>query len=108
MRIKNAWAVCLLVGTLTATAAYAGTVQVTQKDKTFSPDTISAPVGTIVHVANDDGVVHNVLITSPDGSVHNTGMQKVGESVDVALDKAGEYQIRCGIHPKMKLTISAQ
>lgn len=108
MRIMNVWAAGLLAGTLITTVAYAEAVQVTQKDKTFAPDTISASVGTVVHVANDDSVVHNVLITSPDSSVHNTGMQKVGEGLDVVLDKAGDYQFRCGIHPKMKLTITAR
>lgn len=96
------------VGGLIAVVAHAATIEVGQKDKTFAPETIVAAVGTTIRINNDDGVVHNVLVTTPDSTTNNTGIQKPGESIDFVVDKSGEYRVKCGIHPKMKLTIQSR
>ena len=78
---------------------------VSQRGKTFSPAEMSMPAGTTIRVDNDDDVVHNLRIISPDGSKRDFGMQKPGESTEVDLLKLGEYMVRCNIHPAMKLIV---
>ena len=99
----GAMAVSLAIAT-----AHAATIEVGQKDKTFTPDTLAAPVGSTIHLMNDDDVVHNIMVAPPAGATKNTGVQKPGESIDLVLDTLGDYQVKCGIHPKMKMTIHAQ
>jgi cytochrome c peroxidase len=50
-------------------------------------------------------VTHNITVILPDGTQRNLGVQKPGETVEVALEKPGEVMVRCGIHPKMKLVV---
>ena len=97
-----------LAGSLVIAAAHAATIEIGQKDKAFAPDTVTAAVGTTIRINNDDGVVHSILMTPPGAATKTTGIQKPGESMEFVLDKAGEYQVKCGIHPKMKLTIQSQ
>jgi plastocyanin len=97
-----------MAGILAIATARAATIEVGQKDKTFAPDTLTAPVGSTIHIKNDDEVVHNVIVTVPGVAAKNTGIQKPGENMDLVLDKLGEYQVKCGIHPKMKMTIQVQ
>lgn len=97
-----------MAGSLAIATAHAVTIEVGQKDKTFAPDTVTAAVGSVIHIKNDDEVVHNIMVTPPGDATKNTGIQKPGENMGIVLDKLGDYQVKCGIHPKMKLTIQAQ
>ena len=100
----------LLVGAalLAAPQAHAGEISVSQKDKTFAPESVSVKVGDTVKFLNDDDVTHNVIAKSPAGDSKNNGAQKPGETVSVVFDKPGDHEVRCGIHPKMKMTVKVQ
>ena len=107
MRVSKIIALGLLASSCFSLVASAAQIEVGQKDKTFTPDAITAAIGTTIRITNDDSTVHNVMITNPDASIHNTGIQKQNETVHITLDKPGEYRVRCGIHPKMKLTVQS-
>ncbi len=103
------WAVAIaLCGLGTAGAAYATGNVVRQKGKIFAPDELTQAVGSMLRIENDDTIPHNVMVTAPNGENRNMGMQKPGDHADIALEKLGEYQVRCGIHPKMKLVIQVR
>jgi plastocyanin len=95
--------------TLAVAPALAGAAEVgvSQKDKAFSSETLAVKAGDTVRFNNDDEVAHNVLIKGPSGD-KNSGTQKPGEAVRYTFEKAGEHEVRCGIHPKMKLTVTVQ
>lgn len=97
-----------LCGLMIAAAASAAPTTVSQKDKTFDPEQLTLPAGGSLHIVNDDTVVHNVQVAAPDGTNQNLGVQKAGDAVDFAFDKAGDYKVHCGIHPKMKLAVHVQ
>ena len=78
---------------------------VSQKDKSFGPNTISAKVGDTITFANDDTVAHNVFAKS-EGTAFNLKIQKPGEKSTVKLEKEGSFDARCAIHPKMTIKIS--
>jgi len=101
MLIVAAAAGCVC-GALTALAAEQN---ITQKDKLFSPATVTIKKGDTLVFENDDDVVHNIMSTTG-GSEFNLGAQKPGAKVSQTFSKAGEVLVICAIHPRMKLTVN--
>lgn len=97
-------AAALLVA-VAASPAYADEITVGQKAKTFSMDTATLKPGDTIKFINDDATQHNVLITGPKDELRNSGVQEPGEAAAFQFDKAGTYQVECGIHPKMKMSV---
>ena len=78
---------------------------VTQKAKQFSVAEITIAAGDKLVFKNDDDTSHNVF-SSADGSKFNLGIQKPGSESSQAFAAAGTYEVRCAIHPKMKLKVT--
>lgn len=94
---------------LTAAVAQSGTPTVGQKDRTFSTDTLSVSPGTTVRFVNDDTVAHNVVVRDPAGGAAQTSpLQKPGDQTEVAFRNAGDHDVRCAIHPRMRMTVKVQ
>lgn len=90
---------------LAAGAALAGaTVNVDQKGLTFSSATLTVNKGDVVNFQNSDTTSHNILVTG-NGVTLNSGLQQPGVAFKAPMVKPGTYQVVCGIHPKMKMTI---
>jgi plastocyanin len=92
---------------VSAVGAAAQPVVVTQRGLAFTPNELSLTKGQTVEFVNDDGTAHNILIAG-DGVSFNGGLQPSGGHVKYVFAKAGTYQVGCGIHPKMKLTIAVK
>lgn len=75
-----------------------------QKGKKFSESEITVQVGDKVVFKNDDEVVHNVYCQAK-GAEFNIKNQAPGTSKDVTFDNEGTFEIRCALHPKMKMTV---
>ena len=86
-------------------ASWAVGEAISQKGKIFSPDEMYNAVGETVMINNDDSIPHHLQVTAPDGVVKNMGLQMPGDRAEIPVEKAGDYMVRCGIHPKMKLVI---
>ena len=99
-------AIILVALCAAAPAAFAEEVAVGQADKTFNPADVQVKVGDSVTFNNDDTVTHAVLVKGPHET--NLGQMKPGDAKSVTLDEAGTYDVKCAIHPKMKLTITVQ
>ena len=93
-----------LLGTLAATTALAGEVMIGQKGQMFSEEAVSIKAGDTIKFMNDDNISHNVMSKGPSGN-KNAGLQKAGDATSITYDKAGEHEVVCGIHPKMKLHV---
>ncbi|HEY8156352.1 MAG TPA: plastocyanin/azurin family copper-binding protein [Myxococcota bacterium] len=103
--MKNRFAISMaLVGLALAAPARAGDVLVIQKDKTFSQQEITIRSGDRVVFRNEDSVVHNLYSTSP-GFEFEIKTQLPGQSADERFDGKGEADVRCAIHPQMKLRV---
>jgi plastocyanin len=101
--VTSATALSLVFGGL----AWAAGATVSQKDKLFSTPEVTVTAGSAVTFTNDDKVSHNIMVRGGAMKV-NIGVQKPGESTDVPFEEAGEYQVICGIHPKMKMTVKVE
>jgi len=94
---------CLL-GLTGAVYAMAAEHTIGQKNKEFSQAEITVKPGDAVVFANDDEVTHNVFSNSP-CCKFNLKTQAPGDKSSVTFEKEGTVEVRCAIHPKMKLTI---
>ena len=95
----------LMVGM--STAAIAATA-ISQKDKAFSQDSVAIRAGDRLSFVNDDSVTHDISVKSPDGVNRPGVLEKPGDEVEIAFEDVGTYQVRCLIHPKMKMTVDAR
>jgi plastocyanin len=93
-----------LAAMVVLTVSAAAPVTVTQKGLQFSVEELSLAKGQVVAFVNDDRTAHNIT-ASGEGLNLNGGLQQPGADFKVPFAKPGTYQVSCGIHPKMKMTI---
>jgi plastocyanin len=77
---------------------------VSQKDHDFSVNEITVKPGQKIVFKNDDTVAHNAFSSSP-GHEFDLETQKPGEQASISFDTEGDVEVRCAIHPKMKMVI---
>ena len=94
---------CVIVAGFSV-GAYAATEVIHQQGRVFSAESISIKKGDAVTFLNDDSVPHNIMSTSQ-GNEFNLGSQPPGASTDVTFKVAGEVQVICAIHPRMKMMV---
>lgn len=80
---------------------------VSQKEKSFLPAAAELRAGQAVEIVNDDATVHNVFCASGDFK-YNSGPQQPGTKSRITFTAPGTYEVRCAIHPKMRLTVTVQ
>lgn len=80
---------------------------IVQKDRAFSKSEIQVRRGDSIVFKNTDEVVHNVFSNTP-GLEFDIRRQSPGGSSSVAFLVAGTSEVRCAIHPKMKLIVKVQ
>ena len=80
---------------------------VTQKDRTFSQTEITIKPGDSITFKNGDDVTHNVFSMTP-GMEFDLRRQAPGASSTVPFAKEGTVEVRCSIHPKMKLMVTVK
>jgi plastocyanin len=103
MRKLTSLTLVVLVG-LSAGAALAANLTITQKGRLFSSESIAIKKGETLTFVNDDSVSHNILSTSR-GNEFSLGLQRPGAATDVTFKEAGEALVICAIHPRMKMTV---
>jgi plastocyanin len=79
-------------------AVSAAANQVTIDNFTFTPQTLTVPVGTTVTWTNRDDVPHSATSTE---KRFNSGLLDTDEKFSFKFTAAGEYPYFCGIHPHM-------
>jgi plastocyanin len=102
MRKLIPFTLAILAG-LSAGALAANQV-ITQQGRLFSSESVSIKKGTSLTFLNDDTVPHNILSASK-GNEFNLGSQPPGTSTDVTFKEAGDVQVLCAIHPRMKMMV---
>ena len=72
----------------------------------FTPSTVSVPVGTTVTWTNQDDVPHNVV--SAEGKTFKSPVLDTDQKFSFTFTKAGAYPYFCAIHPKMTAKVIVQ
>lgn len=98
---------CVFVAGLFTASGQAATVVVTQKDKAFSQAALVLKAGDSIVFENNDTIAHNVFAASP-AATFDLKQQKPGAANTVLFDKPGVVEVRCAIHPRMKLVVTVK
>lgn len=91
-----------------AMPALAADLSITQSNQTFSSASMTVHPGDKINFNNADTVTHNITIKSGEGDADDLGLQKPGGVVSYKFDAKGVYRVVCSIHPRMKMTVTAQ
>lgn len=78
-----------------------------QKDKEFSQHAITVKAGESIEFINSDTVEHNVYSTTP-LLKFDLKQQAPGEKTVIQFPKPGIVEVKCSIHPKMKLMVTVK
>ena len=100
----------LLLATAVAiatTAAHAEDHVVVQKDRSFSTAEITIRRGDRVVFRNEDTRTHNVFSRTP-GAAFEIKAQIPGQTAAIQFSASGRADVRCAIHPNMKLTVNVE
>ena len=90
-----------------ASLCAAAVATVTQRNRAFSVREIALDRGGTLRFTNEDEFPHQIYARGPGISL-DSGLQEPGESFDVMFPTAGTAQVRCGVHPRMLLTVQVR
>jgi plastocyanin len=77
-----------------------GQATLTQRNKTFMPHVLAAPVGSSVNFPNEDTIFHNVFsLSGPEP--FDLGLYRAGATRARTFMQSGTYRVFCNIHPQM-------
>jgi plastocyanin len=82
-------------------------VTISQKNRKYSPKAVTLKKGDSLNVVNDDIFLHHAFIKSDDMEFDSGSMEE-GDSAKITFETSGQYQLKCAIHPKMKLDITVE
>ena len=77
---------------------------VNQKNRRFVPGEITIRRGEAITVTNDDDFIHQIYVAGP-GFSFDSDEREPGQNITQAFTASGTFEVRCHIHPKMKLVV---
>ena len=95
--------VAILAG-LSMGALAAAKQEIHQMGRVFSSESVTLKKGEALTFINDDTIPHNIMSASK-GNEFNLGSQAPGAATDVTFKEAGDVQVICAIHPRMKMMV---
>jgi plastocyanin len=99
--------VAALMGFGTA-ACFSLATTVSQKGRVFTPGQITIPLGEVIQILNDDGDLRHHAYVDSDKFNFDSGDQEPGSKTSITFPVAGNFEVLCAIHPKMKLLVRVQ
>lgn len=111
MRTANLYVMSLLavlgfVGSMSWAAS--SPTQVSQRGRDFQPNQISIKRNDTVRIVNDDAdLLHHAYVSSDKFNFDSSDIEPGGK-VDIKFPVAGDFNVLCGIHPKMKLSVRVE
>jgi len=89
-------------------AATGGAIhEMIQKRRSFGASTLSVKMGDSLIFVNGDPYAHNVYSVAPRGWL-DLGIQEEGDGGTEVLNACGTFDIRCRIHPKMRVMVTVE
>ncbi len=99
--------IALFVAAGASTVMFGADHVVDQKDRSFSKTEITVRPGDTISFKNSDDVTHNVFSMTK-GMEFDIRRQAPGGTSTVPFPKEGTAEVRCSIHPKMKLIVTVK
>jgi len=104
--MNRRWALlaCVLLG---VGVVHAAEHSIGQKGRLFRPGVLRVKAGDAVVFKNDDSITHHVY-SSTKGQEFDLPTTKPGEDVRHSFSKPGRVEVRCGLHPGMRLMVTVE
>ncbi len=99
--------IIISAGIISAGYAAADEYVISQKKRKFTPAVVVAKVGDKVVFLNDDRFAHNLFSKTP-GHEFDVRKQMPGDSHTITLDRKGVFEIRCALHPRMRMKFNVE
>jgi plastocyanin len=111
-RARRPIAVAVAALTLTAFGTMVGSAlpqyTISQKGREFHPGDVTIKRGETIQIVNDDAdLLHHAYVDS-DKFSFDSGDQKPGSVTPITFPVAGDFDVLCAIHPKMRLVVHVQ
>ena len=106
-RVSPPLLTAVLIAAFPVLAGDTGEHALDQKGREFSQTEITIKPGEKIVFRNSDDVTHNVFSNSKVNPFH-IKIQQPGSSSTVQFDQEGVTEVRCAIHPKMKLLVTVK
>jgi plastocyanin len=74
---------------------------VIQQGRAFHPSEITINRGDALKVTNNDEFIHQIYVVG----LFDSEEKSPGENLTESFPQSGTFEVRCHIHPKMKLTV---
>ena len=74
---------------------------VVQQGRTFRPGEITINKGEALTFTNKDEFIHQIYVQG----LFDTDEKAPGQNITETFSEAGTFEVRCHIHPKMKLLV---
>jgi len=97
----------LIAGVLAAEAWAATVWKVSQRGRNFQVEEIRIVPGDTIEFLNDDEYLHQIYVKGPDMNF-DSAEQAPGQVISLRFRSSGTFEVRCRIHPKMLLTVTAR
>lgn len=80
---------------------------VAQKGRVFAIRSLIIDRGGIIRFSNDDDFPHQIAVKG-EGFTLESDLQEPGKIIDVPFINAGRFEVRCGIHPRMQMSVQVK
>jgi plastocyanin len=91
----------LLLSLAWAISAQAADLRVMQKGRAFHPGEIAINRGQTLTFTNEDSYIHQIYV---DG-LFDSEEKAPGQNLNESFPRAGTFQVRCHIHPTMRMIV---
>lgn len=88
-------------------AATAPLVTVAQRNRSFPVPEVSVARGTVVRFTNEDDYPHQISVRGP-GTAFDSDLIEAERFTELAFPGAGTFEVRCGVHPRMRMSIQVR
>lgn len=103
--LKLPLAVLLLVSSSGMALAESRTI--VQKGRRFAPTEVSINRGDSLTFTNEDEFIHQIYVAARNFAF-DTDEREPGQNITQRFTESGTFEVRCHIHPKMKLAVSVK
>jgi plastocyanin len=94
----------ILLLTIPAVSFAQSTNTIVQKGRRFLPAEIAIRKGESITVTNDDEFIHQIYSEG----LFDTDEKRPGQNIVANFSRSGTFEVRCHIHPKMKLVVNVK
>jgi plastocyanin len=92
----------LAIGMLAAGATFADDAHtIVQQGRTFRPGEVTINKGESLTFTNNDEFIHQIYVAG----LFDTDERAPGQNLTESFPTTGTFEVRCHIHPKMKLVV---